>query len=416
MYVPFPMVEEPYFSMPAEAAPPVQPTVVATPAVDVGSSGTTANEQEIVPVPEPRAATPEPLAPDAAETEGSEQEIVPNSPPPEQPQVEEQDVIVRRSQRVRKSAIPDDYEVYVSEDIALEGDPTTYEEAMRSPDSSKWLAAMEDEMRSMDTNKVWDLEEIPKGAKKVGCKWVYKTKRDSKGNIERYKARLVAKGFTQREGIDYTETFSPVSSKDSFRIIMALVAHFDLELHQMDVKTAFLNGVLNENVFMAQPKGFVMKGKENLGCHLKKSIYGLKQASRQWYLKFDETIRKFGFKENDEDNCIYAKFRNGRYIFLVLYVDDILLASSDMDLLLETKSFLCSNYDMKDLGEASYVLGIQIHRDRNRCILGLSQKTYTENVLKRYGMQACKAGPVPIANGDNLGIFNVPRMNMRKNI
>ncbi|WVZ82074.1 hypothetical protein U9M48_029381 [Paspalum notatum var. saurae] len=200
MYVPFPMVEEPYFSMFAEAAPPVQPTVVATPTVDVGSSGTTANEQEIVPVPEPRAATPEPLAPDAAETEGSEQEIVPDSPPPEQPRVEEQDVPVRRSQRVRKSAIPDDYEVYVSEDIALEGDPTTYEEAMRSPDSSKWLAAMEDEMRSMDTNKVRDLEEIPKGAKKVGCKWVYKTKRDSKGNVERYKARLVAKGFTRERG------------------------------------------------------------------------------------------------------------------------------------------------------------------------------------------------------------------------
>ncbi|WVZ51248.1 hypothetical protein U9M48_002408 [Paspalum notatum var. saurae] len=166
------MVEEPYFSMPAEVAPPVQPTVVATPTVDVGLSGTTANEQEIVPAPEPPAATPEPMAPDAAEAERSEQEVVPDNPPPEQPQVEEQDVPIRRSQRVRTSAIPDDYEVYVSEDIALEGDPTTYEEAMRSPDSSKWLAAMEDKMRSMDTNKVWDLEEIPKRAKKVGCKWV----------------------------------------------------------------------------------------------------------------------------------------------------------------------------------------------------------------------------------------------------
>ena len=124
------------------------------------------------------------------------------------------------------------------------------------------------------------LKEIPKGAKTVGCKWVYKTKHDSRGNVERYKARLVAKGFTQREGIDYNENFSPVSTKDSFRIIMALVAHFDLELHQMDVKTIFLNGELLENVYMAQPEGFVIKGKENMGCHLKKSIYGLKQASR----------------------------------------------------------------------------------------------------------------------------------------
>ena len=138
---------------------------------------------------------------------------------------------------------------------------------------------------------------------------------------------------------------------------MALVAYYDLELHQMDVKTAFLNGDLDE-------KGFVVKEKERMGCRLKESIYGLKQASRQWYLKFDETIRKFGFKENVEDNCIYAKFKNAKYIFLILYVDDILLASSDVNLLLETKKFLSSNFGMKDLGEASFVLGIEIHRDR----------------------------------------------------
>ena len=170
------------------------------------------------------------------------------------------------------------------------------------------------------------------------CKWVYKTKLDSQGNIERYKARLVAKGFTQREVIDYNETFSPVSCKDSFRIIMALVAHYDLELHQMDVKTTFLNEDLEENVYIAQPNGFVMEGKERMGCRLNKSIYRLKQASRQWYLKFDQTIKNFGFKENIEDNCVY-KIKNVKFIFLVLYVDDILLASSDVSLLLETKKF-----------------------------------------------------------------------------
>jgi hypothetical protein len=171
----------------------------------------------------------------------------------------------------------------------------------------------------------------------------------------------VAKGITQREGIDYTETFSPVSCKDSLRIIMTLVAHYDLELHQMDVKTAFLNGDLLENVYMTQPKGFATKGKEHMRCHLRKSVYGLKQASRQWYLKFDETIRSFDFKENEEDNCIYAKFRNGKFNFLILYVDDILLTSSDVNLLLETKRFLSSNFDIKDLGEASFILGIEIH-------------------------------------------------------
>jgi hypothetical protein len=133
----------------------------------------------------------------------------------------------------------------------MEDDPTLYEEATRNAHSSKWLAAMEDEMKSMSANKVWDLETIPTGAKAIGCKWVYKTKYDSQRNIERFKARLVAKSFTQREGIDYNKTFSLVSCEDSFRIIMALVAHYDLELHQMDVKTTFLNGDLEKNVYMA---------------------------------------------------------------------------------------------------------------------------------------------------------------------
>jgi hypothetical protein len=136
----------------------------------------------------------------------------------------------------------------------------------------------------------------------------------------------------------------------------------------MDIKTTFLNGNLYENIYIAHHKGFIVEGNESLRCHLTKSIYRLKHASSQWYLKFDEIIRKFGFKENEEDNCIYAKFKNEKFIFLVLYVDDILLASSDVHLLLETKSFLCSHFDIKDLGEDSYVLVIEIHRDRKRGI------------------------------------------------
>jgi hypothetical protein len=142
-----------------------------------------------------------------------------------------------------------------------------------------------------------------------------------------------------------------------------------------------------------------------MGCHLRKSIYGLKQASRQWYLKFDETIRSFDFKENEKDNCIYAKFRNRKFIFLILYVDDILLASSDVSLLLQTKSFLSSNFDMKDLGETSFVLGIEIHRDRRKGILGLSQKAYLEKVLKKFSMHACNPTPAPIVKGDKYGSF-----------
>ncbi|CAA7023599.1 unnamed protein product [Microthlaspi erraticum] len=162
-----------------------------------------------------------------------------------------------------------------------------------------------------------------KDTKQVGCKWVFKTKLNCNGNVERYKARLVAKGFNQKEGIDY-ETFSPVSRKDSLRIILALVAQYDLELHQMDVKTAFLNGDLEEEVYMCQPEGFIIEGQENMVCKLKKSIYGLKQASRQWYLKFDEIITKFGFKENiAADPCIYLKISGSKFIFLVCTRPDI---------------------------------------------------------------------------------------------
>ena len=302
--------------------------------------------------------------------------------------------------------------VYLQEydfDVGMCKDPLSFSQGIESNDSPKWIDAMNDELKSMVQNEVWDLVELPEGYKKVGCKWVFKTKRDSKGNIERYKARLVAKGFTQKGGIDYRETFSPVSKKDSLRIIMALVAHYDLELHQMDVKTSFLNGNLEEDVYMDQPEGFSIKGKEHLACKLKKSIYGLKQASRQWYLKFHNTITPFGFKENTVDRCIYLKVSGSKFIFLILYVDDILLATSDLGLLRETKKFLSMNFEMKDMGEASYVIGIEIFRDRSRRMLGLSQKAYIERVLERFGMDKCSAGDVPIQKGDKFSLMQCPQ-------
>ena len=224
----------------------------------------------------------------------------------------------------------------------------------------------------------------------------------------------MAKGFSQKEGIDYKETFSPVSTKDSFRIIMAIVAHFDLELHQMDVRTAFLNGDLYEDVYMTQPIGFEKVGKEHLVCKLNKSIYGLKQASRQWYLKFDEVVIKNGFKENVADQCIYLKVSGSSYIFMVLYVDDILLASNNSDLLIETKQMLSSHFDMKDLGEASYVLGIQILRNRAKGELKLSQRTYIDKVLKRFNMQSCSPGKAPIVKGDKLSTDQCPQNESEK--
>ena len=151
---------------------------------------------------------------------------------------------------------------------------------------------------------------------------------------------------------------------------------------------------------MSQSIGFEEVGKEHMVCKLHKSIYGLKQASRQWYLKFDEVVTANGFKENIVDQCIYMKVSGSKYIFLVLYVDDILLATNDIDMLIETKQLLFSHFDMKDLGEASYVLGIQILRDRPSGILRLSQQTYIERILKRFNTQSCSSGKAPIVKGD----------------
>ena len=165
---------------------------------------------------------------------------------------ENDEAILRRSTRVRKSVIPNNYIVYLQEldyNIGVENDPEAFSQAMSSKESNSWYRAMKEEMNSMASNRVWDLVELPDGIKAIGCKWVFKTK-DSLGNIERHKAKLVAKGFNQRERIDYTETFSPVSKKDSLWIIMALVAYFDFDLHPMDVKTTFLNGNLEGEVYM----------------------------------------------------------------------------------------------------------------------------------------------------------------------
>ena len=193
----------------------------------------------------------------------------------------------------------------------------------------------------------------------------------------------MAKGYNKQEGIDFKETFSPMSTKDSLSIIMAIVPHCDLELHQMDVKITFLNGDLVKGVFMSQPIGFKEVGKEHMVCKLQKFIYGLKQDSRHWYLKLDEVVTVNGFKEKIVDQCIYMKLSRSKYIVLVLYVDDILLTANETDLLVETRQLLFSHFDMKDPREASYVLGIQILCNIPSGILRLFQQMYIERILKK---------------------------------
>ena len=191
--------------------------------------------------------------------------------------------------------------------IASQNDdePKTVQEALSSSVSDEWMKAMNDEMESMRTNQVWDLVDLPSGHKEIGNKWVLKIKRKADGSIERYKAQLVAKGYTQKEGVDYEETFSLVVRFTSVRLILAIVANLNLELYQMDVKIAFFNGELDEEIYMDQPIGFMTKVQEHKVCKLKRSIY-VKQSSRQWYLRFHRAVLSNRFTMIEEDHCVYV--------------------------------------------------------------------------------------------------------------
>ena len=291
----------------------------------------------------------------------------------------------RRSTRTRTT--PDWYGPVMSVMLVDNtDDPETYEEAMMSPDSNKWQEAMKSEIGSMYENQVWTLVDLPDGRKAVENKWIFKKKTDADGNVTVYKARLVAKGFRQIQGVDYDETFSPVAKLKSMRIMLAIAAYYDYEIWQMDVKTAFLNGDIDEELYMMQPKGFVDPKDANKVCKLQRSIYGLKQASRSWNQRFDKVIKSFGFIQTYGEACIYKKVSGSSVAFLILYVDDILLIGNDVDLLNSVKEYLNNSFSMKDLGEAAYILGIKIYRDRSKRQISLSQSTYLDKVLKRFGM------------------------------
>ncbi|KAK8548176.1 hypothetical protein V6N12_061094 [Hibiscus sabdariffa] len=311
---------------------------------------------------------------------------------------------LRRSTRERHEPERYGFLITTHGDVILvdHDEPKTYQEAVSSPDSEKWLEAMRSEMDSMSDNQVWTLVEPPEGIKPIGCKWVFKKKTDMDGNVQTYKGRLVSKGYRQIHGIDYDETFSPVGMFKSIRILLVIAAFHDYEIWQMDVKTAFLNGKLEKDVYMTQPEGFVTLENAGKVCKLQMSIYGLKQASRSWNLRFNDAIKEFGFIRNEDEPCVYKKFSGSVVSFLILYVDDILIIGNNIPTLQSVKAWLSSCFSMKDLGEAAYILGVKIYRDRSRRLLGLSQSTYIDKVLKRFNMEASKKGFLPMTHGISL--------------
>ena len=266
--------------------------------------------------------------------------------------------------------------------LQVEDDPKTFKEAMASRDSAFWKDAIQDEMDSIMSNHTWELVDLPHGSKPIGCKWVFKRKYNSDGTLNTYKARLVAKGFRQKEGIDYFDTYAPVARITTIRVLFALASLHNLYVHQMDVKTAFLNGDLDEEIYMEQPEGFVLTRNEHKVCKLVKSLYGLKQAPKQWHEKFDTVILSNGFVINGSDKCLYTKVYEDIVIYVCLYVDDMLIISNEMKGILETKRFLSSTFKMKDLGQVDTILGIKVKQNSGG--YELCQSHYAEKVLDKF--------------------------------
>ena len=280
-----------------------------------------------------------------------------------------------------------------------EDDPISYYEAINDKEFDFWKEAMKSKLESIliICGLLWIYPKRP-----FGCKQVYKRKKRVDGKVETYKARLVAKGYSKKSGFDYEETFSPVAMIKSIRILLSIAEYYDYEIWKMDVKTAFLNGYLEDNIYMMQPDVLIIEGQEHMVCKLHKSIYGLKQASRSWNKRFDQVIKSFGFDQKEEEPCVYRKVQDDIVVFLILFVDDILLVGNEFEMLSKVKIQLATQFQMKDLEKAQYVLGIKIIRDRKNKIIALSQENYIDSILSKYNIQDSKKGFTPFRYGINI--------------
>lgn len=288
-------------------------------------------------------------------------------------------------------------------------EPSTYKEAMSRDDAGLWHEAAQLEYNSLEQHETWDLAELPSGRKAVGCRWVFRVKENADGTVERYKARLVAKGFAQKPHLDYTETFAPVAKFASLRAVLALAAIEDMEIHSMDVSSAFLNGDLDEEIYMHQPEGFSAPGQEHLVCRLKKALYGLKQSPRQWYQKLNDTFNDMGFTCCTSDHSVWVWAKDGIKVIIPVYVDDLTIACKHTPTLIRVKEQLASRFQMRDLGPISYILGIEVIRDCPNRRLYLSQRKYIQDVLARFNMSSARSVTTPLNRGAPMTLDDCPQ-------
>ena len=270
--------------------------------------------------------------------------------------------------------------------------PTSYNNAINTDDSEKWKSAMEEEMQSLITNDTFVLTELPTNKKLVGGRWVYMIKSNSNGVM--YKARYVAKGYKQIQGIDYLETFSPTARMESVRILMQISIQYDLILHQMDVKSAYLHAPIENEIYVSQPPGYEQtENNKQLVWKLNKSLYGLKQSGRNWQNVLSDFLKEIQFVQSNADACVFIKRDNNDIAMILVWVDDIIIAANSNQLLFEVKKKLSRRFKMKDLGPLTSFLGIQFN-STNNCVT-MNQSDYLQNVLHKFGFFDCKPRSTP---------------------
>ena len=270
-------------------------------------------------------------------------------------------------------------------------EPATFAAAEHEPE---WRRAMLEEMRQIEANRTWDLVDPPAGCRPIGLKWVYKVKKDEHGAVVKHKARLVARGFVQREGIDFEEVFAPVARMESVRLVLAMAAAKDWAVHHLDVKSAFLNGDLTEEVFVKQAPGFIAQGAEHKVLRLRKALYGLRQAPRAWNSKLDATMAELGFTRCATEHALYTRRRGKEELVVRVYVDDLIVTGAREKDIASFKAEMAARFQMTDLGALSYYLGIEVRQGSRAVTLG--QRAYARKLLERAGMANCKPAATPI--------------------
>jgi hypothetical protein len=275
--------------------------------------------------------------------------------------------------------------------LATEDEPWNFDEARGEECRRK---AMLEEMGSIEENGTWFLTGLPAGHRPIGLKWVFKIKRDEKGNIAKHKARLVAKGYVQQPGVDFEEVFAPVARMESVRVLLAVAAHQDWLVHHMDVRSTFLNGELEEDVYVLQPPGFIAVGHEGKVLKLKKAPYGLRQAPRAWNTKLDASLRDIGFTRCVNEHGLYTRGLGAERLVVVVYVDDLVITGASPKEILAFKEEMRHLFRMSDLGLLSFYLGIEVKQTGSS--ISLCQAAYAKKLLEKVGLGSCNPTQAPM--------------------